>query len=313
MHEPYEETPELGRTGMNRLTTGWYCRFAAVPLLAVVGCQRPMGGVANGPFAPAGAMSPAPNQPLIPIGPIQGATRVPPPSTGSTSAASGYAPPPSAFNAGVTHGGENHFVATQQDANLADAGRFSSEFRDSLGGMPLHDLTAVSPRIGAATTQMPLPHGGFPHDASAPAIGSGLAASYETASRGGPMPVSDLTPQLYPIEAPAGVTAIAGTVPMDGYRGYETAGAPVAMVTHSTMQPRSANHADDFQDAWRDSAADPMYQPHGQNVTDAVGQASYVPRVATTPATSHLRPSTDPVVRPTSDASLLWRSPSVAR
>src|SRR5690606_9704354 len=107
---------------------------AATSLLA--GCQRPMGS-ATGPYAPAGALPPASSQPLIPFGSLNGATRVPPPPTGSSQVSSGYDGQPAAqFTAQATPGGFDNPLSS-----IATSGASSGQ-RQSLGGMPVIDLTA---------------------------------------------------------------------------------------------------------------------------------------------------------------------------
>ncbi len=103
--------------------------------LLSLGCQRSLNGsLATGPFAPAGTATQVSNSPLIPLGPISGATRVPPPATGSSSSGSNYLGAPSASN----------FDAIQS-TSLQAANSFSppaGSFRSSLGGMNVIDMTA---------------------------------------------------------------------------------------------------------------------------------------------------------------------------
>src|SRR5690606_25283288 len=108
---------------------------AATSLFA--GCQRPMGS-ATGPYAPAGSLPPASSQPLIAFGSLKGATRVPPPPTGSSQVSSSYDGQPAAQFSAQTVPGSSGIAAS----SLAASGSSAGGQRQMLGGMPVIDLTA---------------------------------------------------------------------------------------------------------------------------------------------------------------------------
>lgn len=262
--------------------------------LASVGCQRSMNGsMATGPFAPAGSMAPAGNSPLIPIGPVSGATRVPPPATGSSSSANGYqgaALSPSS-NVGLASDVDANGQVAPLNPNTGFAAAPSSQnaapasFRSSLGGMPINDLTNQG--------SVPLPQAppsSFAGGYQAGVVGSGVAYPSSNA----PLETSAWAQQpadlLRPIDTPY------AAVPVPRYRGME-------QPYNAAVQPAGGSVA---ADAW-------------QTTLPNNPQANY-PQPASVPAPvrqASLTPSTDPVgtdsAFQTGTPSLPWRSPTTAR
>jgi len=266
-------------------------------ILWSAGCQRSMtGSMATGPFAPAGSMAPAGNSPLIPIGPVSGATRVPPPSTGSSSPSNGYLGAPSAStfdaraattlqaNTGSTNSNANSGLgATQFNPNTAMTPQPPS-FRDSLGGMPVNDLTNQGPvpTIQAPPTSFA---GSYP-----PAVvGSGVAYPTPSAAAETSAWAQQPSDLLRPIEVPY------AAIPVPRYRGME----PTPQQYAPAVQPAGGFAA---ADSWQ--TTQPNY-PSTPSSPPSVIQTSLVP-------------STDPVGtgRPTYQSAgppLPWRSPTTAR
>lgn len=274
---------------------------SAKPLLLILlpaacllgsGCQRSVTGpLASGPFAPAGTAVQSGSVPLIPLGPVSGATRVPPPATGSSSSSNSYMGTPSAANFGggaalaSTPGGFSGgaVVSTGWPANPSVAP--ADSFRSTLGGMNVIDLT----------NQDPLPSNPYladPMVASypAPPIGSGVAYPSGHAVQVSPagLQPADL---LRPIDQPY------AAVPVPRYRGMEDLSQqqPPPPPFNSGVRP-AGGLSGLPSDAW-------------QTVQPVAAQA-----ISTRPATSSASPgpSTEPAIR-TANPSLPWRSPTTAR
>lgn len=274
------------------------------------GCQRPMGGTASGPFAPAGTLAPATSQPLIPFGPLNGATRVPPPPTGSTQASNGYVGP-SAMTTAMSAGNANAYDSFTNSANPsagapAQSPQLSANSRSNLGGMPVIDLTA-----GMNSGQnMPVAYGNQ-------VVGSGIAGS--TASQGNgwqtgfaqtsatmpepsiSVPPGDLASRLRPLDS----SVAAGAIPLPGQPGISQPGFGPATTSPVALTPYP-NQVNVPSPAWQ------AVQPTSASAIST--NPSYVSQLPT-------GPSTDPVLPPTSTGSqtqtqnnsLLWRNPSVVR
>ncbi len=253
----------------------------AAALLVGVGCQRSLGtGTASGPFAPAGTSAVPSTSPLIPLSPITGATRVPPPSTGSSSAANGYLGTPTAL-------APTSFAdpASMQANNDPITG-----FRSSLGGMKINDFTAqVSPSPGpyaessyiASAPGQPIGSGVYPSGPSSVPNANSLPKNQVVAGQ-----PADL---MRPID-PGYVNQPFVSSPSPQYRG----------ITSSPVQP-AVGYAGN--DAWQ------TVQPATSS------QFSSRPSPATTVPGG---PSTEPVVpyqpsAQTANQSLPWRSPTTAR
>lgn len=299
---------------MSRKFANITASFSVLAVGLFCGCQKQMGNAANGPFSPAGTLSPATSQPLIPFGPIGGATRVPPPPTGSAQANNGYLGP-NAASASVPNGGAvayDSFASSTTPPggsgpvdNPHAAQQLSANSRSTLGGMPVIDLTA-----GMNTAQ----NRAFPH--ANEAVGSGIAsvpAGINQMANGGSqgdgqpgnwqpgfvqpgavqqtqsisVPPGDLASRLRPLDAnvSAGATPVQGqpNVAMTQYRSETQAPSP----------------------AWQ------AVQP----VAAIVESPQYVSQLPT-------GPSTEPVNQPgitgsgqnqNPNNSLLWRNPSAAR
>ncbi len=315
------------------------------------GCHRSM-NPAVAPYGANGAMAPAGSQPLIPFGPLQGATRVPPPATGSSQASLGYQGPTTAMASPIGSG----FVASTAAPHDSFAGQSitnqsnGSPARTSMGGMPVIDLTAGladrRPPANASQQQqagpmqtgpiqvgtMQQPGAGMssqPVVASAATPGGSFAQPQQPA--GGvamagwqtpesiSVPQGDLAGRLRPLDA----AAVTTMVPLHGQGGFQG---------NATGQGDWDGGQGSQQPAWNQPA------PHSQMPASQV-VSSQEPRsqVAMTQYRGHAEPaagaalepvagqasdrgqfpSTDPVEGPTvrvgQSESLLWRNPSVAR
>jgi hypothetical protein len=281
-----------------------------------LGCQRSMNGsMASGPFAPAGTASPGGSSPLFPMGPITGATRVPPPATGTSSASNGYIGAPSAsnFTTPSTLQANNNSVNAASPSDLGASGAFANQsvavpgnsFRNSLGGMPAIDLTsqlkseqAPTPTYGnsslasSAAVAGNQAYGNFA--ASAP-IGSGVyPAPYATETSVHTALPSQL---LRPIDQPY------AAVPVPRYRGMEPSSFPGNATLVPSVAPAGGFPASD---AWQSVSSQP------------VPAASYSsgPNVGVTqtgPSTEPVRPASSAPAAQVASPSLPWRSPTTAR
>jgi hypothetical protein len=260
-----------------------------IPLigLASAGCQRSMNGsMATGPFAPAGSMAPAGNSPLIPIGPVSGATRVPPPATGSSSSANGYlgAAMSPAPNAGLVSSFDSGSNEAQWNQTMASAP--PSSFRSSLGGMPINDLT----NQGSVSLQQ-APPSSFAGGNQAGVVGSGVAypASYAASETSAwAQQPADL---LRPIDTPY------AAVPVPRYRGME-------QPYNGAVQPAGGFVA---VDSWQ--TTQPIYPQ--ENYPETASASAPVRQTSMTPSTDPIG-NQSPAFQ-TSSPSLPWRSPTTAR
>jgi len=283
---------------------------ASLSVLAVglfCGCQKQMGNTANGPFAPAGTLSPATSQPLIPFGPIGGATRVPPPPTGSTQANNPYSAP-TAASASMPIGNSLPYDSFAGSATVnspqmgpQSAAPLISGSSSNLGGMPVIDLTAGM----NAPQNMPISYTSQP-------VGSGIASvqpamnpmqsgwqngnqanwqpgmAQAGAAQQTPnisVPPGDLAARLRPLDT----NVASGAIPIPGQQSMAAA--------------QYQNEGYVASPAWQ------AVQPASATITQNPTYASQMPT----------GPSTDPV-NSTNDAngqnqsnSLLWRNPAVAR
>lgn len=300
-----------------------------LPSLGLVagGCQRSMNGsMASGPFAPAGTAAPAGGSQLFPVGPITGATRVPPPPTGSATTNNSYISPPSAASFGapgslptssLSANPSNHATATGVPASFASnpAPTASDAFRNSLGGMPVIDLTAQTsaPSNPSAVPGQAAPSGFAPNQQSAPYGQSAVGASpvgYGTVASASPVGSG-----VY--QAPNAIeTSVRASQPSELLRPIDTPFAAVPVPRYRGMEPTPTGSF----------SASPSIQPAGGFTSDAWQS---VPS-QTVPATSYSSgatvgvtrngPSTDPVTpnsnvpaAQTASPSLPWRSPTTAR
>lgn len=278
------------------------CLTAALGM--ATGCQRPFGQSPGGYSAP-GAMTPAGSQTLFPIGPIQGATRVPPPSTGSSQVSNGYAGRPSMLSHADSGMGAGHLAAA------------SSNSRSTMGGMPVIDLTAGlndSRPFQAAThpqTHLAGPHDGFAHvDGHGPAvvtaggdmpIGSGVAPAAWAEPIGISVPPSDLASRLRPLEGDEG-TRIMPPANTAGYVESSTASVAMAQYrTENAFVPMTAASGGAEQSTQ-------AFQPRdtSANYASASPEPSF-------PSTEPVNGSAGRTLQANPNDNLLWRNPSVAR
>lgn len=275
---------------------------AATSLLA--GCQRPLGST-TGPYAPAGTLPPASSPPLIPFGSLNGATRVPPPPTGSSQVSSGYdGQPPAQFTAQAAPGGFASPLVSLA-ANDSASGR-----RQALGGMPVIDLTAgmndsavpASGVVAAPTIASAVPMN------NPPPIGSGVVtADWQNSTPNISVAPVDLASKLRPLD-PSEASAIMPLHPAPDYIPADH--AAVAMT-----QYRTEAHASPAWQAVQPAAAElpAASLPASDN---AFEQREHTQAYASQSPARPL-PSTDPVEpKPTTaaqTANLLWRNPAVAR
>jgi hypothetical protein len=288
-----------------------------VAATALCGCQRPLGST-SGPYAPAGSLSPATSGPLIPFGSLNGATRVPPPPTGSTQVSNGYDGQPAAMYSanpaasGPTPGGfaAGGFAASGPRQSSA------SGARNSMGGMPVIDLTAglmpanSPPAIHNYATQ-PSGHSladGSGFVASGPPgggamlggiVGSGVApAAWQTTAP------NISVPRLRPLDS----SQIASVVPLPGAPPYSASNNPSIATTQYRNEASGSP-------AWQavQVAGGTAPSPAAANAFEQ----RTAPAVYASQSPAGSLPSTDPVRPPASTAAnndaLLWRNPAVAR
>lgn len=249
----------------------------------LTGCQQTLGPAA-GTHAPAGTLSTGNHQPLIPLTPFTGATRVPPPPTGSSqvSTVEGYGgPQAAAAPAGQWHrldaaGSFVHTTAAQTEPH-----------RSRLGGMPVTDLTS-----DLATASRPHPN--QPHSTVAAAPPADAASAASPAGRWQPagfegQPVrggsADLAGRLQPLDS----SAIATMVP---------APASSDARAQSSGSLAMAQYRSDFASETAAGDVQPMA---------AEGDRSWVEPPSTAPLASQ------PASSPSQTDALLWRKPSQAR
>jgi hypothetical protein len=286
--------------------------FLSLPFLGLMttGCQRSMNGsMASGPFAPAGTTAPAGGSQLFPMGPITGATRVPPPSTGSSSASNGYIGTPSASNFAAPNTMQaslNSGSPTAGPAPVDSVAVQGNSLRNSLGGMPVIDLTAQlspeqppAPVYGSSSFGGTAPQTsaqGYDSFASSAPVGSGVyPAPYASETSVRTAQPSEL---LRPIDQPY------AAVPVPRYRGIEpTAVAPNAYAAAPTVSPAGGFPSTD---AWQSVASQPV--PAANYSTGA-----NVGVTRSGPSTEPVRQATNAPAAQVASPSLPWRSPTTAR
>jgi hypothetical protein len=274
------------------------------------GCQQHPGSP-GGPYAASGTLAPTASGPLIPLGPMTGATRVPPPPTGSSQVSNGYdGQGASGFAANSPPGnfGQPGGLGQPSSGSFASTGPLQSSAsgaRNSMGGMPVIDLTAgmMNQAPPAVIYDSPAP----PADAVA-AVGSGVApASWQVGPniQPGPnisVPENDLASRLRPLDSAQNVTL----VPLSTTDDYiPISDAPVMAAT----QYRSESGGSP---AWQ--AAQPTTAPY-QSGANAFEQRSSVGAYS---AQSPGPPAASPAPTPgesnrSPSETLLWRNPAVAR
>ena len=244
--------------------------------------------MATGPFAPAGTSGTA-SAPLFPVGRINGATRVPAPSTGNASPNNGYNSPPSASNFGPGRAAVT-FQVNNPGAQSPDA------FRNSLGGMHVIDMTSGNqpPTTNFANTNLA-------DAATAAPIGSGVydpARSPVETNAWAQQPADLLRPIDQPFNA----------IPVPRYRGMEGSIVPTSGPLATAVQPAGGFASSD---AWQ--SVQPQFSQSQANQPIAVqggfgrapiGQNSF----PSPPPASGLNPAAQ-IASP----SLPWRSPTTAR
>lgn len=259
------------------------------------GCQKPM-GTASGPYAPAGTLAPnTSSTPLIPFGSLNGATRVPPPPTGSTQAAAPYTGPAAGSVSGNTPT-QDSFAPANSAANQYAA---APAVRQTLGGMPVIDLTA-------GFSGSPTQPAAFNAPGNSAPIGSGVATAntgwqatgtaqpgMNPQSMGNPqipqnisVNPSDLASRLRPLDP----QSVAGAIPVQAPQGYAPAQPPYVPAPYApAQQPQSV--------------AMTQYRTESPATYAAPAAAA-----AGIPSTEPVKPAND-----TSNDSLLWRNPTTAR
>lgn len=299
-------------------------------LVAVsIGCQRSMNGSSAGsPFAPAGSTSTANSSTLFPVGPITGATRVPPPATGSANPGNSYLGTPSAAMPQSNSSLNSSFAAAPASfsapAPTAASAGPNDTFRNSLGGMPVIDLTAQA--------QSPAPGAIAPSSfAQGPAVGSGLASAQPAKPYAQPYAQPNMQPFAQPqrVETSAWAAQPSDLLrPIDGpyaaapvpqYRGYGTPtnvspASSIAVPSHSGVVPAGgATSSDPWQSTQpvpasgyvaTSSGAAPVGVRAGGPSTDPVTNAG---------ASGSTPGSTSATTSSASSNSLPWRSPTTAR
>lgn len=275
---------------------------AATSLLA--GCQQPLGS-ATGPYAPAGSLPSASSPPLVPFGSLNGATRVPPPPTGSSQVSSGYDGQPAAqFSAQATPGGFSTPVSSLAANN-------SSGQRQSLGGMPVIDLT-----VGMNQQPVVPPTALAPQQAvaiapaldTAPPVGSGVVtADWQNSIPNISVEPVDLASKLRPLD-PAQAAAIQ---PLHASQDFIPADHPAVAMTQYRTEASAASTWQAVQPA---SAEMPVANhPASNNAFEQRGSS----QAYSSQSPARPLPSTDPVdPKPSAAAqtgNLLWRNPAVAR
>jgi hypothetical protein len=287
--------------------------LTALALGTFCGCQKPMGGTASGPFAPAGNLGPASGPPLIPFGPMGGATRVPPPPTGSTRASNAYSAPSGPASASMDHGGVYDSFATAP-SGFGDGSTFvatptlPTATRNATGGMPVIDLTAATATaqqnqlaaayqpVGSGVSANQTPPGGW----QAGVVQTSMSHQPPNIS----VPPGDLAARLRPLDSQIAAGAVpmlgttaANTVPYDNFTAV--AAAPLASQTQYRNDPAESP-------AWQAvqpvTAYAPSTDPHNGSQSNR-----------TTGGTQQSSPNTPAAAATMPNDNLLWRNPAVAR
>ncbi len=272
------------------------------------GCQRPFGSsFASGAFAPAGTAAPQGNAPLFPIGPVTGATRVPPPPTGSA-APNAYSSPPTAFSpANTTVPALSNGLVESPSINGSVTSPnqvATNNFRSSLGGMQVIDLTGQPSLSNQAFGETSYGSNGLP-------IGSGLSVSPITPVNGS-VALADVNAQgIAPSNALAGNSPVIlrpidtppSASPIPRYRGIDSQFPGGASLTQLNVAPVRPAGGFANSDSWQ------SVQPANAQVAGAANASpNRILEAASTPANA----STPSGVR-TASPALPWRSPTTAR
>lgn len=257
--------------------------------IVFAGCQRSVNPI-GGPFAPAGSSAPITGTgPLIPLGPMTGGTRVPPPSTGSSNLDNSYSATGPVTDgklsmSDVVGSGTNSYVSVP-----------TNSFRDSLGGMPIQDLSAQlsSPRMNT----QPMSSGQQPYvstlgdNRSNSAVGSGLATMQP-----GPVSLASATSFASPSLGANAMTPADRMRPIE--TGYSVTPPPRYRAIESSI---STPQPSPVQSVVSGSQIDSWESPSTNNSNAGVANAVY---------SSPKQPASS---QPTIDQPLPWRSPTLAR
>ena len=181
------------------------------------------------------------NAPLFPIGPVTGATRVPPPPTGSASP-NAYSSPPTAFSpANTTVPALSNGLAESPSINGSVTSPnqvATNNFRSSLGGMQVIDLTGQPSLSNQAFGETSYGSNGLP-------IGSGLSVSPITPVNGS-VALADVNAQgMAPSSALAGNSPVIlrpidtppSASPIPRYRGIDSQFPGGASLTQLNVAP----------------------------------------------------------------------------
>lgn len=319
-------------------------RVSVLVLLAFAGCQRAT-NPAIGPFSPTGNVNPVSSPTLIPFGNFNEATRVPPPSTGSSQVSNGYsalAPnSPVAYAAGgdaVNPPAGTWFASdsggnpVQPPMNSVATNVPNEPPRVLLGGMPVNDLTVAmrdsrmlpNDYVGSGATN-PTAHS---QDwAAIPPPGVSLpAAAWQTVQpAGGFRPIDEAAFQLQPtsanIPAPVGSPAPTGPAVSTSSAGYGDQPAQSGWGTVPTTAPvqpmtaaaSTAGNRQQYQPVPNHAPAPPSGAFQNDPNQQQPGQFQSA-QFQSVPPSGARQPAQLPVTNsPTADQSLLWRKPAVAR
>jgi hypothetical protein len=256
-------------------------------------------GTASGPYAPAGTLPPnTTSTPLIPFGSLNGATRVPPPPTGSTQAAAPYnAAGPAAGSVSANTAFPNTFASDNGFANQTAA---APAIRQTLGGMPVIDLTAGFSGASTQPAAFNAPNNTAPIGSGVASVNTGWQATGTDQAGMAPQAIgnpqipqsisvnpTDLASRLRPLDP----QSTAGAIPVQAPPGYTPAQPPYVPAPFS-----------------------PVQQPQSVAMTQYRTE-SPATNAAQPPTAAAGIPSTEPVkpASATTNDSLLWRNPTSAR
>jgi len=288
---------------MIRHTDRFTCRLSLFATVLLCGCQRNMGPSASGPFAPAGTLAPTSSQPLIPFGPLTGATRVPPPPTGSAQASNGYAAPTGT----ATPTGSPQSNLQLQGVNNGNFDAFAHRSNPQLtstrrslpGGMPVIDLTVGPNPISPTINQ---------HDLAAhQPVGSGVISPQWQSSGMLPapnvsVPPGDLAARLRPLD-PAQETSGVMVPNQAASPGFASVvGYPPTTIPTGVAMTQYHTAANAPSPAWE------AVQPVSANIAAQSPQYVSQSPTATIPSTEPVNPATR--TASSQNDSLLWRNPS---
>ena len=261
--------------------------------------------MATGPFAPAGTGGTA-SAPLYPIGPVSGATRVPPPPTSNSSPTNGYNSPPTASNVGP--GPSSTLQVNSNVGGVPPLDSFSTSptlsspdaFRNSLGGMPVIDMTS-----GNQTQIMnpTLPSLANSYSNNATPFGSGV---YDPSQRA----VETSAWARQPAELLRSIDQPIGAVPVPRYRGIDESvsplGSPIPYVA-SAVQPAGGFPSTD---SWQTVQPTQMKTSQTNVVQGGFDRTPTGQGAFTSPTTQSFSGASVPQV---ASPTLPWRSPTTAR